>query len=115
MVRTTDDNGATGAEEAINRVLEAERRAGERVAGCEAQAAAELGAARERARRIAERTDTRITRLRTRCEQIVAVRVAQLKASAEAVRCQPLTEDERAAQLAAAVARLATRLSGGEP
>ena len=78
---TTDKSGEPGAEEAINRVLEAEQRARERVARCEAQAGEELDAARDQARRISARTDVRIGKLRTRCEQQVAGQVARLVCS----------------------------------
>jgi hypothetical protein len=53
-------------------------------------------------------------KLRTRCEQQVAEQVARFKASAEAVRNQPLTEDTRTQRLADAVRSLAARLTGGE-
>jgi type I site-specific restriction endonuclease len=106
--------GQENAEEAINRVLEAEQRAREHIARCEAQAGEELDAVREQARRIGARTDARIGKLRTRCEQQVAEQVARFKASAEAVRNQPLTEDTRTQRQADAVRSLAARLTGGE-
>lgn len=106
--------GSKSAEEAINRVLEAEHRARERIAQCEVQASKELDAVREQARRIDARTDARIGKLRTRCEQQVAGQVARLKASAEAVRGQPLAGDARSLRLGQAVRSLAARLTGGE-
>jgi hypothetical protein len=112
-VRTTDKSGESGAEEAINRVLEAEQRARERIAQCEVQAGQELDAVREQARRIDTRTDARIGGLRMRCEQQVAAQVAQLKASAAAARAQPLTGDARSLRLADAVRSLAAKLAGG--
>jgi hypothetical protein len=114
MMHTIDQSGESGAEQAINRVLEAEQQARERVAQCEVQAGKELDAVREQARRVDARTDARIGKLRTRCEQQVAAQVAQLKASAAAVRGRPPTEDARAPRLADAVRSLATKLTGGE-
>jgi hypothetical protein len=114
MAHMSDERGESGAEQAINRVLEAEQRARERIAQCEMQASSELDAVREQARSIDARTDTRIGKLRTRCEQQVATQVARLKSSAEAVRAQPLTGDTRSLRLADAVRSLAARLTGGE-
>jgi hypothetical protein len=111
-MRTTDQSGEPGAEQAINRVLEAEQQARERIAQCEVQASQELDAVREQARRVDARTDARIGKLRTRCEQQVAGQVARLKASAAAVRVQPLTEDARALRLTDAVRSLAAKLTG---
>lgn len=105
--------GSERAAEAINEVLEAERRAREAVGRCEADAASLVVAARERARRIQERTDGRISRMRTRCEREVAARVARLHGDAEAVRATPPGEDARAGGLSRALARLAARLTGG--
>jgi hypothetical protein len=114
MMRTTDQRGESEAEQAINRVLEAEQRAREHIAQCEVQASKELDAVREQARRIDARTDARIGKLRTRCEQQVAGQVARLKASAEGVRSQPLAGDARSLRLADAVRNLAAKLTGGE-
>lgn len=111
MTDTGDDNPA----DAITRVLEAERQARDRVAHCEAEAAAHVEAARARARRVVERTDARASALRTRVEQQVAERVTALRAEAEGIRGQPPEEDARQAQLEAAVARLAARLTGETP
>lgn len=114
MTRSNDRSDEADAEQAINRVLEAEHQARDRVAHCQAQAEARLEAARERARRIAARTDARITSLRRQCEQQITEQVARLKDSAEAVRCQPLSGDARATQLGNAMRQLAARLTGGD-
>lgn len=109
------DTGENPPADAISRVLEAERQAHERVARCEAEAAAHVETARTRVRRVVERTDARVSALRTRVERQVAERVTALRAEAEGIRGQPPEEDVRQAQLEAAVARLAARLTGESP
>ena len=73
------DPAAERAEQAINRVLEAERDASQQIVACEAQAAEILQAARLQASRIAGRTDSRISLLQTRCLQRVAEEIKQLE------------------------------------
>jgi hypothetical protein len=115
MTHSDEATGTARAEDAINRVLRAEQRAREKVAQCDSQAAALLAAARERALHVAERTDRRIVGLRMRCERQVAKQVAALGAETETVRRQPAGDDARRANLTEAVARLAARLTDGEP
>lgn len=57
------------AEHAMNRVLAAERDAGQAIADCEAKASDIVQAARQHANRIASRTDERITLIQMRCTQ----------------------------------------------
>lgn len=104
-----------GAQEAINRVLAAEREAAEAVRRCEQQAAALREETHTKARRLAERTDARIRRLRTRIEEQTAQQVAVLRVSAEELRSRPVLEDARRARLPQVVARLAARLTGETP
>lgn len=116
MTRVNGPTADVRAEDAINRVLEAEQRARDRVAQCETQAAALVATARERALRVAERTDRRIISLRTRCEQWIAGQVAALRIQADTVRRQPAGDDDaRRAALTRSAARLAARLTDGEP
>ena len=71
---------ATGAaEQAMNRVLAAERDAAQAVADCEARARDTVQAARQRANRIASRTDERITLMQMRCSQQIAATLRQLQ------------------------------------
>jgi vacuolar-type H+-ATPase subunit H len=114
MTHSDEAAGTARAEDAINRVLEAEQRARDKVAQCDAQAAALVAAAREGALRVAERTDRRIVSLRTRCEQWLGEQVAVLRTQAEVVRRQPVGDDLRGTSLAESVARLAARLTDGE-
>ncbi|MFO8155823.1 MAG: hypothetical protein ACQERR_03815 [Pseudomonadota bacterium] len=65
----TDSNNPDAA---IRRILEAEQHAEQTVAECEQWAANHEAEAREKARRIAERTETRIQRLRTERDGVSA-------------------------------------------
>lgn len=104
-----------GPDEAIQRVLQAEQRVRERIAQCEREAARLLEAARERARRLEERTDARISALRTRCEQLAGERAAALRAQAQRIALAPVEAEIDAERLAAAIERLAARLTGETP
>jgi hypothetical protein len=100
------------SEQAINRVLEAERAAGEMRSRCQNEAMASLEAARSRARHIHERADARIARVRAACEAHAAARVAELERAAQELLALPADEDERHARLEPAVDRLAAALTG---
>ena len=67
------------AEHAMNRVLAAERDAGQAVADCESKARDIVQAARQRANRIASRTDERITSIQMRCTQRTAATFKHLQ------------------------------------
>ena len=67
------------AEHAMNRVLAAERDAGQAIADCEARARDIVQAARQRANRIASRTDERITLMHMRCTQRTAATLKHLQ------------------------------------
>jgi cell division septum initiation protein DivIVA len=80
MAGNNPGNSATEvAEQAINRLLQAERDAKRIVAECEAEAASILQAAQLQASRIASRTDTRISLMQTRCFQQVTEEIKQLE------------------------------------
>ncbi len=102
-------------EEAMNRVLGAEHDAKAAITECEALAAATVEQARQRARRIAERTDRRISRLHAACELAAARSIDLLlrqERGSDAQRNAPPHEQE---VLAAAVERLAALLTGATP
>ena len=67
------------AEQAMNRLLQAERDARRVVAECEAEAAGILQAAQLQASRIASRTDSRISLMQTRCFQRVTEEIRHLE------------------------------------
>ena len=73
------DSATRQAEQAMNRVLQAERDAERAVAECEAEAGSILQAAQLQVSRIASRTDSRISLMQTRCLQRVAEEIKQLE------------------------------------
>jgi cell division septum initiation protein DivIVA len=80
MASNNSGNPATGlAEQAMNKVLQAERDAERSVAECAAEAASILQAAQLQASRIASRTDNRISLLQTRSFQRVTEEIRQLE------------------------------------
>ncbi len=102
----------TAAEEAINRVLHAEQVARLAIAECEQVAQQGVAQARRDARAIEERADHRIAQLHARCASQIE------RANRTASTPLPPTgsaDGERAALLESAIARLAARLTGGEP
>jgi F0F1-type ATP synthase membrane subunit b/b' len=101
-------------EDAMRRVLEAERRARDAVAGCEQEAARTLDEARARARRIAERADARVQALHVRCADSLARELARLRATAKSL-CSPELDPSRLARLDGAVQALAAQLGGEAP
>lgn len=113
MTRTMATPEEDSAEAAINRVLAAERRARDNIAHCEVEAAAQVTAARSRAKRVAERADARMSQLRTRIERRTADDVSALRAQAADIRRLPVAPDADPQRLEEAAARLAARLTGG--
>jgi hypothetical protein len=103
------------SEEAINRVLQSERAAGEMRELCQSEATALLEQARSRAQRIQERADMRTGKLRAACEAHGAAKVAALERVARELRAQPGNEDERRSRLGVAVERLAAAITGEAP
>jgi vacuolar-type H+-ATPase subunit H len=113
MARTTPPEREDSSVEEINRVLDAERRARERVSRCEQDASRMIEEARACARDIRARTERRIGRMHARVEQRIIAQVMMLAAEAEAIRSQALASDERETTLEAALERLAERLTAG--
>jgi len=94
---------------AIERVLEAERAAETRLQDCRQQADALVTAARERAAAIIRRADARITNLHTAYLNKVSTEIAQLSDPPASGGEVGVRDD---AELAAAVQRLAAKLTG---
>ena len=94
------------------KVLRAEQEARDAIEACSRTAEQMVAMTRQRVRRIAERTDSRIGALHTRCGEALSASVESLlRAEDEGVGAQPDTLREQV--LATAVERLARRLSGG--
>ncbi len=110
----SNDTATRQAEQAMNRVLQAERDAERAVAECEAQAGRILQAAQLQASRIASRTDSRISRMQTRCLQRVTEEIKQLE------RAERLTQERQEESyridetgLAECIEEIAICLTGG--
>jgi hypothetical protein len=116
---TNDKAGAAAteqAEQAMQRVLRAEREAGQAVADCEAQAAGLLEQAQQRADRIAARTDERITRMQMLAARRIDAQIRRLdqaerRAREEQARSYRIDETG----LAECIEETAVCLSGGLP
>lgn len=88
----SDSHSADQAEAAMNRVLRAEREAELAVAECEKLASKILSDARNRANRIANRSDERITLLNMRCSQWIAGEISKLERAEKTALEQPASE-----------------------
>ena len=102
-------------ETAIARVLAAEREAREAITACEQEAEALRAAARDRAKRIAERAATRLAAIRTGMADKLARRLAAIDAEAVAPDPDAARDAAARARLDAAVERLADELTGAHP
>ena len=116
----TNDKASAGAteqaEQAMQRVLQAEREAGQAVADCEAQAAGLLEQAQQRADRIAARTDERITRMQMRAARRIEAEIGRLEQAERRAREEQARSyriDETG--LAECIEETAVCLSGGLP
>lgn len=109
---STDPEGV--ADTAINAVLEAEQKAREAIARSRSEASRLVTEARLRARRIEERADRRVSRLRAACQQWSGAQAAKLLAEAEELRSCPAVDEVRRARLDDAIRRLAAELTGGD-
>jgi cell division septum initiation protein DivIVA len=102
------------AEQAMNRLLQAERDARRVVAECEAEAASILQAAQLQASRVASRTDSRISLMQTRCFQRVTEEIKHLERAATQARerqAESYRIDETG--LAECIEEIAICLTGG--
>lgn len=113
MTHADRATGEERAENAINRVLEAEQKAREAIARCRSDAARHVTDARLRARRIEERADRRVSKLRAACQQWTGAQAARLLAEAEELRSCPAVDEVRRARLDDVIRRLAAELTGG--
>lgn len=106
---------ARAVETAIAQVLVAEGAAREAIDAAHEQAARIAEASRAALRASAERTQSRIARLRAACARRADAEVAALRAQADRLAQPPQPHDDDTARIEAAVIRLAARLTGGGP
>ncbi len=101
------------AEQAVARVLEAERGAREALAQCERHAERIVAEATARVAGLHERTGARIERLRERMALAAERRLSGLRAEQEALALESRPDAETLERLDAAIARLAAEIAGG--
>lgn len=109
-----DSSAATSdtVEQAMNRVLEAEREAEQAIADCEKEARQILQAAQQRVKRIADRTDERITLIQLRLAQKIKAHIDALERADRSAQREPSVYDLDEAGLAAVVQEVAAELAG---
>ncbi len=100
-------------DEAINRVLKAEKEARQAVENCRFDARRIVNRARIGASRILERADDRIGLMHRRCEQSVGHRLSELRAEARRIPTQPVLEPDVRERLEVMVRRLAEEMIRG--
>lgn len=100
-------------EAAIAKVLAAERAAGDTVARANTDAAAIADRARERARAIAQRTERRMERVRAAFDAATRAALADIATAVEITDHRELATSTDRSRLVAAVAALASTLTGG--
>jgi len=94
---------------AMNRVLEAEREALAELEACRAAADRTLEAARREARAILDRAERMSREIHSRTERLAAARALRISEAAAQEDARPRAADT----LAAALERLAARMTGG--
>ena len=99
-------------EHAMNRVLQAERGAEQAIADCENEARQILQAAQQRVKRIADRTDERITLIQLRVAQKIKAHIDALERVDRSAQHEPSVYDLDKAGLAMVVQEVAAELTG---
>jgi len=102
----------TDVENAVNRVLSAERAAMVTVEGCREQAHRVLDGARRESRRVLDRAEDRSTRVHALADRALAARLAEIRTQADQISERPLVEDDDLARVAAVVPLLVAELAG---
>lgn len=110
--RDPDAGPSDNVEQAMNRVLEAERDAEQAIADCEQEARQILQAAQQRVKRIADRTDERITLIQLRVAQKIKAHIDALERADRSAQLEPSRYDLGATELASVVQEVAADLTG---
>jgi vacuolar-type H+-ATPase subunit H len=98
------------ADDAINRVLQAEQTAQADITECRRQALAILREARVRSRAVTERADRRISHIHRLCDAALERELARLAAEARSLAAPPRLTPELAARLDRALGQLVTEI-----
>ena len=113
MVRKDNNAGPSDTvEQAMNRVLQAEREAEKAIADCEYEARQILQAAQQRVKRIADRTDERMALIQLRLAQKVKAHSEALERADQSAQHEASLYDLDEAVLAAVVQEVAAELTG---
>lgn len=99
-------------EQAIARVLQAEREAQDAVTRCASECAELVAAAHRHAGEVGARTERRIARWRENMGRMVERRVGELDSAAEAALCAEASDDGASGRLERAAAAVARELIG---
>jgi vacuolar-type H+-ATPase subunit H len=99
-----------GADDAINRVLQAEHTAQAEITECRRQALAILREARARSRAVSDRADRRITRIHRLCDAALDRELARLATAARDLTAPPRLTPDLSARLDRALERLITEI-----
>ena len=99
-------------EQAMNRVLQAEREAEQAIADCELEARQILQAAQQRVKRIADRTDERLALIQQRLAQKIKAHIDALERADRSAQLEPSVYDLDEAGLATVVREVAAELTG---
>lgn len=114
MAKTREPSEEPQGEDAIHRVLEAEREARDAVTAANRRAEALLEDARSTVRRVHARADRRAARLHRSSRDGVARRIAEMKARTEAEEQRVGATEVPADKLRAAIDDVARMLTGGD-
>lgn len=101
------------AEEAVHQVLDAERLANDAIAVCERRAAEMVNAARVEARRIAERTEERISTTHVKCMESTGRKIIALEEAEREIAAKPVVDESGLTRMREVVSRLSAILTGG--
>lgn len=102
------------AEDAVSRVLEAERVARLQVTQCEAEAAHLVAEANAKAQALRDRTAARVERLSARMTAQAQQRLAQIHTERERLASETGADPATLARLHAAIGKLVAEIAGGD-
>jgi vacuolar-type H+-ATPase subunit H len=102
------------AEDAVSRILEAERIARAQVTQCESEAARLVGEANAKAQLVRDRTAARVERLSARLASQAQERLAQIHTERERLASETGADPATLTRLQAAIGKLVVEIAGGD-
>jgi vacuolar-type H+-ATPase subunit H len=100
-------------DQAIARVLTAEREAREAVERCREEARTDLARARGSAREVLDRADRRISAVHERCAKGLNLELDRLRAETQRIPREPSVDAATRQRLAIVIGRVAAEMTGG--